>query len=480
MIPIIYEKTETAFANNGLGRLRDCISCVVTEERNGIYECDIEYPVDGANYDLIQIGRIVGVTHDESGDIQPFDIVSYTRPIDGIVTFHAVHISYRLCYMSVRSSVAINSLADAFTHIRTYATPSCPFNFWTDKTSTGFCGALESVPRTVRQVLGGVEGSILDAYGGEYEWDLWQVKLWANRGQARDFSIRYGVNMLEYSEEYDASGCYSSCRPFWTDGTTTVVGDKQKAGGLPPSGREQCVPLDLSEKFEEMPTKAQVEAAALSVIGSKAPTLPAQKIEVSFVRLQDIGEFSAYENLLQCKLCDTINVIFPDFNSSGQFKIVKTVWNVLNGKYESMGLGELSTSLSEALGITDAQNSSRATIEQIQKELTVTTPTLEISTTTGTKNAHTVRQYGKVVQLHIQVRNTASTTSGQNIYAGTIDTPSLLPLMTTTSATYYGAYALTATISTAGAITVRNSNGSAFAAPTGNNWLNISFTYIVA
>ena len=352
MIPILYEKTETAFVSNGIARLRDCISCIVTEERNGIYECDFEYPVNGANYDLIQVGRIVGVTHDESGDIQPFDIVSYTKPIDGVVTFHAVHISYRLSYMTIRSTSAKNSLADAFTQIKTYAQPSCPFTFWTNKTSSGYCAALQIVPYTVRQVLGGVEGSILDSYGGEYEWDKWTVKLWSARGQMRDFSIRYGVNMLDYNEEYDSSECYSSCRPYWTDGTNTVVGDKQTSTLRPPSGRDQCIPLNISEKFEDKPTKAQVESTGLSVMNSANPTLPSQTIEVSFVRLQDMGEYAAYQNLLQCKLCDTINVIFPDFNASGNFKIVKTEWNVLTGKYESMELGDLSVSLSEALGIT--------------------------------------------------------------------------------------------------------------------------------
>ena len=353
MIPILYEKTETAFVSNGLGRLRDCINCIVTEERNGIYECDFEYPVNGANYELIQVGRIVGVTHDESGDIQPFDIVSYTKPIDGIVSFHCTHISYRLSYFSIRSGSAKNSLADAFTQITTYATPAIPFGFWTDKTSTGFCAALNTIPNSVRQVLGGIEGSILDTYGGEYEWDKWTVKLWAYRGQMRDFSIRYGVNMLDYNEEYDISACYSSCRPYWTDGTNSVIGDKQNSGASTVTGRDQCVPLDVSEKFETQPTKAQVEAMAVSVMNAQNPTIPTQSIEVSFVRLQDMGEFADYQALLQCRLCDTINVIFPDFNSSGQFKIVKTEWNVLTGKYESMELGSLSTSLSEALGITN-------------------------------------------------------------------------------------------------------------------------------
>lgn len=355
MIPILYDKTETAFTSNGVGRLRDCISCIVTEERNGIYECDFEYPMDGANYDLIQVGRIVGVTHDESTDIQPFDIVSFTKPIDGVVTFHAVHISYRQSYLTATGS-NINSLADAFTLLGT-AEPSNPFSYWTDKTSTGYLACADDVPHSVRQMLGGIEGSVLDAYGGEYEWDKWTVKLWSARGQYRDFSIRYGVNMLDYNEEYDSSGCYSSCIPYWTDGTTTIVGDKQTNGGVNPSGREQCIPLDVSEKFEAQPTKAQVEAMGLSVMNGSNPTVPSQNIKVSFVRLQDMGEYADYQNLLQCKLCDTINVIFPDFNSSGTFKIVKTVWNVLTGKYDEMELGDLSISLAEALGITDKADS---------------------------------------------------------------------------------------------------------------------------
>ena len=349
MIPILYESTETAFVSNGIGRLRDCISCIVTEERNGIYECDFEYPVDGANYDLIQIGRIVGVRHDESSDIQPFDIVSFTKPIDGVVSFHAVHVSYRQSYLTVTAS-SISTLSGAFTALGT-ATPTNPFTYWSDKSSSGYVGAFDGLPKTVRSVLGGVEGSILDTYNGEYEWDKWTVKLWSARGQYRDFTIRYGVNMLEYNEEYDSSNCYSSCIPYWTDSENTVIGDKQVSGGVTPSGREQCIPLDVSDKFESQPTKAEVEAMGLSVMAAQNPTVPTQNISVSFVRLQDMGEFADYQNLLQCKLCDTIKVIFPDFNSSGDFKIVKTVWNVLTSKYDEMELGTLSTTLAEALGL---------------------------------------------------------------------------------------------------------------------------------
>ena len=355
MIPILYEKNETAFDTNGLGRLRDCVSCIVTEERNGIYECDFEYPMGGANFDQIQVGRIIGITHDESGDIEPFDIVSYSKPIQGVVTFHCTHISYRLSYKTV-TGTNINSLADAFTLFES-AEPDMPFSFGTDKGSTGYLASADGLPHSVRQMMGGIEGSILDAYGGEYKYNNWNVALLESRGVTRDFAIRYGVNMLEYNEDYNTEGTYSSCIPYWTDGTTSVVGDRVDASGVTITGRGECVPLDVSDKFESQPTKAQVEAAGLAYMTSNNTFIPAQNIHVEFVRLQDLG----YENLgslMQCNLCDTIKVIFPDYNSSGMFKIVKTEWNVLRDRYESMELGDLSLSLSQALGITNDSNSS--------------------------------------------------------------------------------------------------------------------------
>lgn len=350
MIPILYEKNETAFINNGLYRLRDCLSAVVTEERNGIYELSFEYPANGAHFNEIQCGRIVGVTHDETGKIQPFEIVGQTRPINGIVTFHAVHISYRLS-QSVVAGTDINDLASAMALLST-AQPESPFTFEADFEATGYMSAADGTPRSVRQMLGGVRGSILDAYGGEYEWDGFTVRLHRHRGEMRDFAVRYGINLLDYNEDTSYQGTFTSCVGFWRDEETgeTVVGlaSLNEAGY---NGNDIRVPLDLSDKFEERPTVAEVQAEALSYMRRNQTNLPAQNITVDFVRLADIGEFSAYENLLQCNLCDSLNVIFPLYGVTGTFKIVKTVWDVLRGGYDSMELGSLSVSLSEALGI---------------------------------------------------------------------------------------------------------------------------------
>ena len=349
MIPILFDRDETEFGNNGLGRLRDCISCVVTEERNGIYECDFEYPVTGHNYDLITLGRIVGVTHEDSDDIQPFDIVSYTKPIDGVVSFHCTHISYRQSKLTARTTSTVSSLAQALTFLRAGSFPANPFTYWSDKTVSAYFPLADGIPHTVKSLLGGTEGSILDTYGGEYEWDKFRVKLWGTRGQDRDFSIRYGVNMTDLTDETDSSETYNAVIPYWSSGDAYVVGSMVTAGSTV-TGRTECVPLDVTDRFESEPTQADVEAEAQAVLTNTQPYNPVQTINVTFARLQDLG-YEEYGSLFECRLCDTIKVIFPAYNMSSKYKIVKTVWNVLKNRYDEMELGSLATTLAEALGI---------------------------------------------------------------------------------------------------------------------------------
>lgn len=353
MIPILYDKNETTFTSNGLCRLRDCISAIVTEARNSVYELDFDYPVTGANYDLIEFGRIIGVTHENSDDVQPFEIVSATRPINGIVSFHCVHISYRQSQI-VASGTNINSLSDAFTMLKA-GEPFNPFTYESDMAKTGYMSSADGTPRTVRQFLGGVKGSVLDAYGGEYEWDKWTVKLWSSRGQVRDFAIRYGVNLLDYNDETDCQSTFTSCVAFWS-GEDGVVSTTASLGRTGYNGNDIRIPLDLTDKFETKPSTAQLEAEAVSYMRSNQTYSPARSIKVDFARLEEVGEFEQLQDLMTCRLCDSLTVIFPLYDVSATFKIVKTEWNVLEGRYEEMELGKLSTTLSEALGITSTES----------------------------------------------------------------------------------------------------------------------------
>lgn len=354
MIPILYENNEISFSSNGLGRLRDCISCIVTEERNGIYECDFEYPINGVLFDEIQCGRIIAAEHDFTNDIQPFDIVSYSKPIDGIVTFHAVHISYRQSGITV-SGANISSLESAFSLFAT-GTPSNPFNYRSDFGSDLYFAAADGIPHSVRQMLGGMEGSVLDAYGGEFEFDKFDVTLWRARGETRPVTIRYGVNLLDYNEEGDFSESFNSVVPYWTgvddNGNSIIVkGNRVDSGVALYNGRTDCVPLDLTDKFETRPTVLQLESSAATYLIENNPELPNQSIEVNFAETHSSNEFGDVSQLLDCRLCDSIRLIFPRYNVEGLFKIVKVVYNVLLEQYDSMELGNLSATLSSALGI---------------------------------------------------------------------------------------------------------------------------------
>lgn len=361
MIPILYEKNETEFVSNGLCRLRDCTKCEVVEERNSIYECDFDYPVDGANFDEIRLGRIIAVEHDDTNDVQPFDIVSCEKPINGVVSFHAVHISYRQSKI-VASGANVASLEAAFQMLKN-GTPSNPFTYWTDQSSTTAFPLADNIPRSVRECLGGTEGSILDTYGGEFEWDKFTVKLWNSRGSDVDFVIRYGLNMTDYNDETDSSESYSAILPFWVGNDnnvqTIVKGSLVSNGATTVTGRVDAVAMDFSQEFESgvQPTAAQLEALARQKLADNQPQFAAQTIKVGFVRLQDTGEYGQYQNLLKCKLCDTVRVEFPRYNMSGRFKIVKTVYDVLLDRFTSMELGTLQTTLSEALGIGSGSSS---------------------------------------------------------------------------------------------------------------------------
>ena len=355
MSPILYESNETEFTSNGLGRLRDCIRCEVTEERNGIYECEFEYPVTGAHYSEIILGRIIAVEHDESGEVEPFDIYSYSRPINGVVTFHACHVSYRQRGLVV-SGTNINSLSDAFAMLKA-STPENLFSYDTDMIKEGYMGAADGIPRSVREMLGGVEGSILDTYGGEYEWNTWKVMLWKNRGEARDITIRYGINMTEFTDEMDYSNSYTAIVPYWAKDEVIVKGGMVSSGVVGYGERESCVAMDLSDKYEDPPTTTTLENAALSYMSSNQTYLPSRNIKVDFIRLKDSDEYQQFANLQKCRLCDSLKVIFPLYGVEGAFKIVKVVWDVLLERYIEMELGNLSTTLAEALGVSESGTS---------------------------------------------------------------------------------------------------------------------------
>lgn len=385
MIPILYDKGETAFTSNGLGRLADCTSCTVTEERNGIYECEFTYPVTGEMYPQIQEGCILGVIHDDVHDIQPFDIYGRSAPINGLVTFYAHHISYRLSNIILKPMTAA-SCAAALSAIPSNTYTSCPFSFWTDKDVRA--NWTNDVPNPVRAILGGQAGSILDVYGkGEYEFDNWTVKLHTNRGVDNGVSIRYGVNLTDLVQNIDNSGNYTAVVPFWKSAENDTVvtlpegyvrvnmpylvnwtddNDNQMTTNMGldltfnvegSSSVIKTTVLDLSESFEEQPTEEQLRAEASRRLINSDAWLPDENIRVDFIDLSHTEEYKNVAALQRVQLCDRVSVYCGPLGVSAvSMQVIRVVFDVLTERYDEIELGKAKASFADTVmkGVADA------------------------------------------------------------------------------------------------------------------------------
>ena len=90
----LFESTATTFQSNGLGGLSDASKCEVVEERNGSFELEMEYHISGRRYSDLKLRRIIVAKPNPYSDPQPFRIYSISKPINGLVTIKAEHISY--------------------------------------------------------------------------------------------------------------------------------------------------------------------------------------------------------------------------------------------------------------------------------------------------------------------------------------------------------------------------------------------------
>lgn len=375
MIPILYNGDETRFITNGIGRLSSCTRCVVTEERNGIYECEFDMPITGEHFEEIERGKIIACTHDDKHDIQPFVIYGRTVPdLNGTVTFRAHHISYRLSDIVVMPFSA-GSAAAALQGIKDNSVNTNPFTFWTDKTATGTFQ--NEAPRLARNMLGGEDNSILDVFGtGEYEFDKFSVKLYLHRGTDSDVEIRYSKNLISLNQDIDDSETYNAVVPYWTNGEEIVTLPEQMIifSGAEPQIAEltdhnliiirtetdepievayvniDAAPMDLSGVFQEKPTVAELRSAAITRFENSYAWLPNENLTVDFVQLWQTEEYKEYSALQRVSLCDTVSVFYPQtgINAVKQ-KVVKTVYNTLLDRYDSIELGQLQTSLGQAI-----------------------------------------------------------------------------------------------------------------------------------
>lgn len=348
MKPILYDADRTSFpagVDNGLGVLADAMSCKVTQELNGQYELELHYPVEGIHYEEIALRAILRATVGPDGKLQPFRVYRIVPSMNGTAAIYARHIAYDLGGYVVSPFTAADA-PSAVAGIRSHALPAgMPFTLGTDKTTVATLSVM--VPTSAWGLLGGQRGSLLDVYGGEYEFDEWMVRLLTRRGADRGVSVRYGKNLTDLTQDANCANCYTGVVPYWRGNDVTVTAAPVYAEG--DYGYVRLMPLDLSSSFEQRPTQAQLQAAATSYIKQNRLGVPAVSWDVKLTLLAQSSGYEDVAFLEQIYLGDTVGVYFHRLGVDAKARVNRIVWDCLLERYDSVALGSVKANIASTI-----------------------------------------------------------------------------------------------------------------------------------
>ncbi len=350
MIPRLFENDATDFDSYGMCPLTDSISCAVTEVRRGEYILEMGYPRDGQFADLIAIDRIILADPADDKRSQPFRIKEVSYDMNGDIVIQAEHDRYRMNHMIVganNNTIGTNDPAGFWNVMTSHllSTPN-PFTFWTDVSG----GAVRTFgcdePTPLGTMLGGTEGSMIDLFGGELEFDRYTVKLWQNRGSDNGVKIAYTKNLTGLEYDIDMSDVFTGVVAFYKDQDNYVESDLQTVTS--PYGYSHDIVVDASNDFEDTPTKAQLNTYASNYLASHQGT-PSVSVEVEFVPLWQTDEYKDFYGLEHVSLCDTVEVVYPPLNLDLKAKVVKTVYNVLADRYDEITISTIKPTLADTI-----------------------------------------------------------------------------------------------------------------------------------
>lgn len=380
MLPILFPPSATEFNGNGIGRLSNALSCVVHEARNGEFELEMSYPITGAHFSDIVHSSVIVAKPSARRSLQAFRVYKITKPLNGRVTILAQHISYQLSFIPV-SPLTAENLTNALQYLKSMAAEACPFTFSADFTSDSDFAI--PIPSSIRSYLGGRSGSILDIYGGEWEFDNYSVKLHRARGEDNKYVIRYGKNLTDLTQEESILETYTGIYPFWQSDEdmqtlTQKVVHADTAENFP---FQRTLVKDFSESFNGKPTEAALLAYTQRYITNNRIGHPAVNLQIDFVNLPDTEEYKdLFAGAKNIDLCDTVTVKFEKLGISETSKVVEIWWDVLRDRYEKIEVGNRRTSLSSTI---------EEQIEKVDMAVTPEQMAQKIDRATGVLNAGT-------------------------------------------------------------------------------------------
>lgn len=357
MIPNLYKPDADIGEKTGwIGALSDTVSCQVTEERNGAFELEMTYPVGGELYDKIKTQCLIEAKVNDTANNQYFRIYKITKPISRIVTIFAEHISYELAGNPVLNFEYTGSAGSVLSNLLNAAVFGHNFSSASDIVGDAHKISFPGVTN-VRAVMGGNEGSILDTFGGEYEFNNYQVYLHSQRGRDNGITVEYGKNLTDLTQEEAIDSTYTCIVPY---AKTTVDGvdsyhflsDKfVNAPNADKFARPKALPVDFSDKFQEgedgtAPTITDdaLQEYAEQYIEDNNVGVPSVSLDIKFVALWKLPEYADNPLLERVGLCDLVTVRFPALGVDAKAKVIKIVYDTLRERVTEATLGDAKSS----------------------------------------------------------------------------------------------------------------------------------------
>lgn len=433
MIPILYDPLETQFDSNGIGLLTDTVSCTVEEERNGSFELILKYPHEGHLAEYITEDAIIKAKPNDKDADQLFRIYKSGKPLGDVNTYYAEHISYELNMNPVcKPTISGKNAQEAIAQLLEDAVIENNYTAWSDIATRNSTQIDEVL--SVRNVLGGTEGSILDVWGGEYQFDNFEIKLHKSRGADNGATIRYGKNLISAEQEKNIGDVITAVFPYCyyklekEDGQEEepeeiFVSLPEKFIETPNSdkyARIKCVPMDFSDEFEDgvLITEEMLRKVAKKYTESGIDE-PKISIKATYQNLKKTKDYENMQALETIGICDTVTVMIEKLGIEVKAKIVKYTYDSVKERFDSVEIGDARTSLTKE--ITAAQKEQKQQIiktatraEVIQKriEQTIRDVTAAI---TGNSGGH-VLLYPAENPQEIYIMDTDNTATAKNVW----------------------------------------------------------------
>lgn len=368
MRPILFNKNEQSFDTYGLGEL-NVTKGTVTRERNGNYTLYAEIPVNDPMVSILEKEMKLKADAGLRTKNQTFEISRVAKDSSNIVKIYGQHISHKLEYMALRNATAFaGSAYSALSIWKGALIGDLRFDVWSDIQTTGKGVFDISKMENARQALGGVEGSILDIYGGEYEFDNMTVRLHKQLGRTAPIVLEYGRNILSAESDETIESSYTSVLPFATYTPDKPEGDTSDSQPDPVTvtlpedyvdskykalyAHRRIKVVDFSSEFKsdsknkDIPTPDKLRKLATDYMERNAIGKPKINTKIEYVDLAKTLDYADRAWIEELELCDIVPIYYPQIGLTDETAKVTTVtYDFVNERNESVEFGDIGTNV---------------------------------------------------------------------------------------------------------------------------------------